>query len=88
MAGKAPILLTFVLPELTKYLKINMHPVNTCSKNAATEISRQKSVPDPLTRENCLLHGCTYAWAAARDQGKAGLVILTHRAYNYATFYS
>lgn len=40
------------IPSLKKYSKINMHSTNTCDINVATEIFKQKYVPDPLKQEN------------------------------------
>lgn len=56
-------------------------------KNAVTEIFRQKSVLDPLTKDNfCLPYGCRSGLLPEIRANLGWLVILTHAVYNYAIF--
>jgi len=73
MAGITSILFIFIFPVLINYLIINMHTINTCSINAATEILRQKYVPDLLTQENFFPpYDCINGLLAAGYQSKSG----------------
>lgn len=83
MAAITSILLVFIFLELTSYLKIIMYSINTCSINTATEIFKQKYVPDPLTQENfCPTYGCINGLLPDITANVGWLVILTQTGYN------